>query len=229
MKKNKLKRISSRICGGGLLFLSNISLISIGFSSWSIGGAVSAEAEIKVSVDADVIDINSYINYENAEIFDFCRDGVVKDDVIIPGKDSSGNAVNNADILVTFKINLPSQNDKISNHINKGADSFNLETTFLNKCASFTNLFDQFLKSTSLYMDQSSGESNFNIYPYEKSNESLNYSTRFNISKGLDSSSISFKQKYTFSFPSGDDFYTQVFSKLNSGRFGFSFKAEVLL
>lgn len=228
MKKNKLKKISSRIFFGGVLFLSNLSLISIGFSAWSIVGAASAEVEIKVSA-ADVIDINSYINYENAEIFDFCRDGVVKDDVIIPGKDSSGNSVNNADILVTFKINLPSQNDKISNHINKGADSFNLKTTFLNKCASFTNLFDQFLKSTSLYMDQSSGESNFNIYPYEKSNESLNYSTRFNISKGLDSSSISFKQKYTFSFPSGDDFYTQVFSKLNSGRFVFSFKAEVLL
>lgn len=55
MKKNKLKRISSRILG--VLFLSNLSLISIGFSAWSIVGAASAEAQIQVSA-ADVIDLN---------------------------------------------------------------------------------------------------------------------------------------------------------------------------
>ena len=37
MKKNKLKRISSRIRGGGcLLSLCNISLLTIGFSSWLV-------------------------------------------------------------------------------------------------------------------------------------------------------------------------------------------------
>lgn len=62
MKKNKLNRISSMISFGGLLFLSNISLISIGFASWTIGGAISADAEIKVTVE-DLVDLNSYFDF----------------------------------------------------------------------------------------------------------------------------------------------------------------------
>lgn len=61
MKKNKLKRISSKIFLG-VLFLSNISLISIGFASWTIGGAISADAEIKATVE-DLVDLNSYFDF----------------------------------------------------------------------------------------------------------------------------------------------------------------------
>lgn len=81
MKKNKLKRISPRIFWG-VLFLSNISLISIGFSAWSISVAASAEAQIQVSA-ADVIDLNQYFTFvDSPTIFEYTSDGLVKDHAI---------------------------------------------------------------------------------------------------------------------------------------------------
>lgn len=82
MKKNKLKRISPRIFWG-LLFLSNISLISIGFSAWSIsGGAASAEAQIQVSA-ADVIDLKNIFQIQKPEMFQYCPYGIVRDETLV--------------------------------------------------------------------------------------------------------------------------------------------------
>ena len=52
MKKNKLKRSSSRICGGGqiVLSLANISLISVGFCSWMVVGQSATVGPIDVAV-----------------------------------------------------------------------------------------------------------------------------------------------------------------------------------
>ena len=52
MKKNKLKRSSSRICGGGqiVLSLANISLISVGFCSWMVVGQSATVGPIEVAV-----------------------------------------------------------------------------------------------------------------------------------------------------------------------------------
>ena len=86
MKKIKLKKISSRICGGGLLFLSNVSLISIGFSAWSIGGAASAEAQIQVSA-ADVIDLQNIFQIQKPEMFQYSPYGIVQDETFV----SNGN------------------------------------------------------------------------------------------------------------------------------------------
>lgn len=61
MKKNKLKKISPRFFWG-ILFLSNISLISIGFSAWSISGAASVEAQIQVSA----ADVNNFVSDDNS-------------------------------------------------------------------------------------------------------------------------------------------------------------------
>ena len=52
MKKNKLNRSSSRICGGGqiVLSLANISLISVGFCSWMVVGQSATVGPIDVAV-----------------------------------------------------------------------------------------------------------------------------------------------------------------------------------
>ena len=51
MKKNKLKRSSSRICGGQIvLSLANISLISVGFCSWMVVGQSATVGPIDVAV-----------------------------------------------------------------------------------------------------------------------------------------------------------------------------------
>ena len=81
MKKNKLKRISSRICGG-LLFLSNIALFSVGFSAWSIGGAASAEAQIPVSAE-DVIDLENIFQIQQPEMFQYSPYGIVRDETLV--------------------------------------------------------------------------------------------------------------------------------------------------
>lgn len=96
MKKNKLNRISSMISFGGLLFLSNISLISIGFASWTIGGAISADAEIKVTVE-DLVDLNSYFDFQGeTSLFSYCSDGIIEDQTI----------VNHGNLCIPFQINV---------------------------------------------------------------------------------------------------------------------------
>ncbi|HAS56264.1 MAG TPA: hypothetical protein DCR94_03250 [Firmicutes bacterium] len=87
VKKNKhVRTLLSRISGGGLLFLSNISLISIGFSAWSIGETASAEAQIKVGA-ADVIDLQNIFQIQTPEIFQYSPYGIVQDETFV----SNGN------------------------------------------------------------------------------------------------------------------------------------------
>ena len=81
MKKNKLKRISSRIFFGGVLFLSNLSLISIGFSAWSIVGAASAEAQIQVSA-ADINEFVSNDSSKNNTFFKIGNNGFIQDGML---------------------------------------------------------------------------------------------------------------------------------------------------
>lgn len=56
MKKKKLslKKFLSRRLAWGILLLSNLSLISIGFSAWNIGNVTTGEVQINVSA-ADII------------------------------------------------------------------------------------------------------------------------------------------------------------------------------
>lgn len=82
MKKNKLKRISSRICGGGcLLSLCNISLLTIGFSSWIYTAVSSADFNVDVTVgnirSADMFTVSS------VNMFALGPDGMVKDEQIV--------------------------------------------------------------------------------------------------------------------------------------------------
>lgn len=88
---------------GGVLLLSNLSLVSIGFSAWSIGAVTTGEAQINVSA-AGIVDVNSYINYGTATVFGYCRDGIISNDTI----------VTHGDIIVNFTINLNDSNDKIA-------------------------------------------------------------------------------------------------------------------
>lgn len=82
-KKLSLKKlITQRLAGGGVLLLSNISLVSIGFSAWSIGASSVGEARLDVSA-AGIVDVNNYINYGAATIFNYCKDGIISNDTIV--------------------------------------------------------------------------------------------------------------------------------------------------
>lgn len=80
------KKINSRFLRGGLLFLSSLSLFSVGFASWNVGNAEGASANF--SVDADrVFNIGEIIQLDKSKgdnntgitCFDYCKDGFVND------------------------------------------------------------------------------------------------------------------------------------------------------
>lgn len=123
MKKNKLKRISSRIFLGGTI-LSNISLISIGFSAWSIVGAASAETQIQVSA-ADVIDLNQYFTFvDSPAIFEYTSNGLVKDYAI-------SSATLDGYIEIPFRIDV--KGGKIRDHLSSNRTGFTLGTVLVDR------------------------------------------------------------------------------------------------
>ena len=216
-KKFSLKKFLSRRLAGGVLFLSNISLISIGFSAWSIGGVTAGEAQVNVTA-AGLVDVNNYINYGTATIFDYCKDGIVLNDTI----------VTEGDVIVNFTINLNDSNDKIANHLD-GAISFLLSTTFTNGSEDVSEIFSSYLSSVTLSASLSPNDVNYRLSPTKREDDGSKIcKTTFQISDVLDSSHVYFKVKYSFkNMPIGDDFNSNVYSKLNHGRFWFNFKAEV--
>ena len=216
-KRFSLKKFLSRRLAGGVLLLSNISLISIGFSAWSIGGVTTGEAQINVSA-AGIVDVNNYINYGTATIFDYCKDGIVQNDTI----------VSEGDVIVNFSINLNDSNDRIANHLD-GAASFLLSMTFANGSEDVVGIFSTYLDSVTLSASTSQNDINYRLLPTTREDDgSKACKTTFRISDVLDSSHVYFKVKYSFkNMPIGDDFNSNVYSKLNRGRFWFNFKAEV--
>lgn len=202
---------------GGVLLLSNLSLVSIGFSAWSIGAVTTGEAQINVSA-AGIVDVNSYINYGTATVFDYCRDGIVLD----------GTIVTHGDIIVNFTINLNDSSDKIANHLD-GAASFSLTTTFTNGSEGVSGIFSTYLDSVTLSASTSQNEVNYRLSPTKRDVDgSKTCKTTFLISDVLEASHAYFKVKYSFKkMPVADEFNSQVYAKLNRGRFWFNFKAEV--
>lgn len=216
-KKLSLKKFLSRRLAGGVLLLSNLSLISIGFSAWSIGAVTTGEAQINVSA-AGIVDVNSYINYGTATVFDYCKDGIISNDTI----------VTEGDVVVNFTINLNDSSDKIANHLD-GAASFSLTTTFTNGSEGVSGIFSTYLDSVTLSASTSQNEVNYRLSPTKRDVDgSETCKTTFLISDVLEASHAYFKVKYSFKkMPVADEFNSQVYAKLNRGRFWFNFKAEV--
>ncbi len=209
------KFLSRRLTG--VLLLSNISLISVGFSIWSTGGVTTGEAQIDVSA-AGIVDINNYISYGAAIIFDYCKDGVIQDGMI----------VTEGDVIINFTIDLNDSNDKIADHLD-GATSFLLSTTFTNGSEDVSEIFSTYLDSVTLSASSSQDDINYGLSPTKRDDDgSKTCKTTFKISDLLDSNNIYFNVKYSFkNLPIGDDFNSQIYSKLNHERFWFNFKAEV--
>lgn len=222
MKKLKLGKIPAWISGGGVLFLSSACLFAVGFSAWTFGGLVNGNAGLDVNADGKLIDINSYITYEQASIFDFCQDGIVADDTIVA----------KGDIVIPFKIVLNSASDKISNHLPDNATSFMLATTYTNKVTNLPNLLNQYLDQNGISFSVSTSQ---NIVNYSQTADRPNvqtneHKTTFTVTTGLDGYALYFNLKYSFTFPTGADYKTNFYDKLLSGyRFLFNLKAEVEL
>ena len=167
---------------------------------------------------AGLVDVNNFINYGTATIFDYCKDGIVQNDTI----------VSEGDVIVNFSINLNDSNDRIANHLD-GAASFLLSTTFANGPEDVSGIFSVYLSNVTLSASSSQNDVNYRLSPTRREDDgSKTCKTTFRISDVLNSSHVYFKVKYSFkNMPIGDDFNSNIYSKLNHGRFWFNFKAEV--
>ena len=220
MKKNKLNRISSMISFGGLLFLSNISLISIGFASWTIGGAASAETQIQVSA-ADVIDLNQYFTFvDSPTIFEYTSNGLVKDHAI-------SSATLDGYIEIPFRIDV--KGGKIRDHLSSNQTGFTLGTALVDRNQNL-DLFSV-CSATDIKLAISNSTSGFSETDYaivSQSNAAANkeLSSSFDLSAFpyLDESLVYFSVRYKVNF-NVTDFKKDVYDKLSNGSFRFSFKA----
>lgn len=203
---------------GGLLFLSNISLISIGFSAWSIGGVTSAEAQIQVSA-ADVIDLNQYFIFvDSPTFFEYTSDGIVNDYVVdTAAKTQEGY------IKVPFRIDV--KTGKIRDHLASGATGFKLGTTLVDKNTGFDFFSVASAPEVKLACKNSNSFSDSDFSNVSSSNtaanKELNSTFDLNSFPYLDLSKAYFVASYKISFTT-DNFKSAYNSA--SGSFRFSFK-----
>lgn len=204
---------------GGLLFLSNISLISIGFSAWSISGAASAEAQIQVSA-ADVIDLKNIFQIQTPEIFQYSPYGIVRDETF----------VSNGYIYFPLVINTSDENfnDLLSSD---NSLSFDFEIT---NHSTFGIFNDSYLEK--------SDDGTYNaFYSFDKLGFSSNYASfvKCNVSNQMATSrftientdglfginQIYFKIRLGFSF---SDYKTAVYPKLRDSGLSLSINVKAV-
>lgn len=218
MKKNKLKRISPRIFLG-VLFLSNISLISIGFSAWSISGAASAKAQIQVSA-ADVIDLKNIFQIQKPEMFKYCPYGIVRDETLV------------SDGYIFFPLVINTSDEDFSKLLSSDNSlSFDFEIT---NNSTFGIFNDSYLEK--------SDDGTYNaFYSFDKSDFSSNYasSVKCNVSNQMatsrfiientdglfETNQIYFKIRLGFSFT---DYETVVYPKLATSGLSLSINVKAV-
>lgn len=218
MKKNKIKRISPRIFWG-LLFLSNISLISIGFSAWSISGAASAEAQIQVSA-ADVIDLKNIFQIQKPEMFQYCPYGIVRDETLV------------SDGYIFFPLVINTSDEDFSKLLSSD-NSLSFDFEIINN-STFGIFNDSYLEK--------SDDGTYNaFYSFDKSDFSSNYasSVKCNISNQMatsrfiientdglfENNQIYFKIRLGFSFT---DYETVVYPKLATSGLSLSINVKAV-
>lgn len=219
-KKLSLKKFLSRRLAGGVLLLSNLSLVSIGFSAWSIGAVTTGEVEINVSA-ADLIDLNQYFLFvDSPTIFEYTSNGLVKDHAI-------SSATLDGYIEIPFRIDV--KGGKIRDHLSSNRTGFTLGTVLVERNQNL-DLFSV-CSATDVKLAISNSTSEFSETDYtivSQSNAAANkeLSSSFDLSTFpyLDESLVYFSVRYKVIF-NVTDFKKDVYDKLSNGSFHFSFKA----
>lgn len=209
---------------GGCLTLSSASLTLVGFASWTISDEINNrnQASLNTEADGDVADINKFIVYKASKVFEFCCDGLVKDDRI----------VNSGVVSASFSIETE---DTLLEHLPKNTSSFILSTYLYDTDSIFVKDNTDTLFST--YIDtKSKVQAGFST-----SQDQVEYNTQldfsisgncckasFPVSKFLDQSKVYFSIKYPFVFEK-NTFKDNIFPQLFNKTLKLSFKAEVEL
>lgn len=203
---------------GGVLLLSNLSLVSIGFSAWSIGAVTTAEAEINVSA-ADLIDLNKLFEIQTPRMFSYGSYGIIRDETIV------------SDGYVHFPVLINNQdaNFRYVKKADNGDLNFNICITNIGAFGIFD---DAYLKSTSdvanpvTYGISANGfnDSSSSVSVYSKTADSVTSQISISASSGysdFDATYLDLAIHFTF-----DDF-SSVYQSLVSNGLAFSIKMEV--
>lgn len=192
--------------------------MGLGFCNF-VGPIFATAGAIGVTVGS-VFDLNSFVQYGEADLFDFCKDGVVKDDRI----------VETGEIVVPFALELSDPQDTISAHLGTGAQGLSVRTVFRNGCPDIVGLFDTYLTSVAMSVGSDGYSSDYRVLETGRNVEgSLTCASTFALDSEIDlrRDKAFFRVKYAFAFPTMEAFESEVYGKLNRGKFWFNFKAEI--
>ncbi len=227
-KYNKNNHIKSYSIG--ILLLTNISLLSFGFSSWYSGISSPISASVDLTI-GETIDRNSFFTFEGDVIpFEYIDTALVKDDIADP-------SYNEAYIIIPFQMDAQDNKiqayfdsetkkidirtilvDNTSNHpvfeigtITEGKLIFTSEDNTKETSTDFSN--DSVITSTTTYKATNQNGIDFTIQ---------DFSSYLTLSK------VYFKVQFKIKFTYTSNFKTDIYDKLDNGAFNFSFKAGVI-
>lgn len=217
-KKLSLKKLITQKLAGGVLLLSNISLVSIGFAAWSMGSVAAVEAQLDVSA-ADLIDLNKLFEIQTPQMFSYGSYGIIRDETIV------------SDGYVHFPVLINNQ-DANFKYVKKAANGdLNFDICITNTGA-FRIFDDAYLKSTSdvanpiTYGISANGfnDSSSSVSVYFKTADSVTSQISIPTSSGysdFETTYLDLAIHFTF-----DDF-SSVYQSLASNGLAFSIKMEV--
>lgn len=226
-----ISKMSFWVGRGGLLLVSSLSLISVGFSAWKINSneKLNRQDSLNVNADGQYSDINKYVKYDKIQGFEFCQDGLVKA-VFDDQNNLIGNTiVSYGEVRVLFSIQTE---DLIKDHLFKDATAFTMSAYLYDQSNAFISgnsdtLFSSYFKSDLVKAGVSKDSATYDYSAKVNTSFSANCcKISFDVSEYLDQKAVYFAVKYPFSFPT-EKFKETIYDKLPGNKFKFSFKAEV--
>lgn len=198
-----------------IIFLSFLSLMGVGFASWSVAGNTTSKDLSGMIEVEDVLKYNDYVNFvdesgnttDQFDVFKFYKTGFVNDALEI---------VNDGYINLYLKIDLTKCFEKFSTC---NTISFYIDL----ECTTNTNIFNNGSK-LGKEINVKIGEENVMSYAEDINNEG----TKSSVCITLDNSNttVLVKLSYKFTILDQDYFKTTLYNAFNQSDFNFSLSAR---
>ena len=232
MKPEKhLKKIVSRICGGGNLSITSLSLVGVGFSSWVVSGGRENQVSFDVNADGNVIDIGAFLKFNGEPTrTSFCATGFI-------GSNNGTTTFNetSGQILIPFQLDTGAR--KISEIIDKSTNEITISTALFSKNSNISNFFSVFSLSNvslkfsnddSIYQDSSKANSVNSSNSVQVSNKEWDDTFTINDFPYTKQSYVTFLVSYKISLNEGKKWYENFFSQIKPDQnMKFSFESSI--
>lgn len=211
--KRRRRNRFSNLFGGGLLLLSSLSLVSIGFSTWSIGSG-NADGSIYLGADS-ITDYSSYVTiHTNPSFFKFAKSGLVVDDTIV----YKASATFEYDVAI--KDGLAKENG--------GLSQIGFDVELIDK-GTFGLISATYMGSSpniAIKSDFSSGTISNQTSSFITNGVKTSFT--YNSSSLVAVNSIKYSLSYSFDFSSyKDSFETSIYNNIKDNDFSFLFRVGV--